>query len=364
MIVLPYLHYTPRVGVPESAHASAALIGRVEVGPGCQFARLATLRADGEGVRVGAGCWFDEASTVHISDDELASVIGSNVTVARYALVHACTIDDDCVIGEAAVVMDGAHIGRGSVLGAASLVPPGKRLEGGWLYAGRPAKAVERIGDTARARLRLAIRTRGEFPPLQDAHAELLWGKEPWMPPRFAPGTGIEALRDSGNCAAIYVAPTACASGRVRLAPRSSIWFGVCLDAGEATISVGDSTNIQDNSWLLAGAAGEDIVLGNGVTVGHNVRFGPSIIEDECLIGMGSIIGPGTVVRAGACVAAGSITEPGTEVPAGQMWSGRPARPWRAISDKDRAAIVDAIEFYVRYASNYREQQKRTPQGA
>jgi carbonic anhydrase/acetyltransferase-like protein (isoleucine patch superfamily) len=149
------------------------------------------------------------------------------------------------------------------------------------------------------------------------------------------------------------VAPTASIAGRVLLEPRSSLWFGVEVDAGEATVRIGEETNVQDNSRLYGGSAGEDLTIGPRVLIGHNVRIFPSTIEEGAIIGMGAIVGKGTVVRAGACVAAGSITEPGTEVAAGQVWSGRPARAARPLSERNRREFSRAVEVYVEYAANY-----------
>jgi carbonic anhydrase/acetyltransferase-like protein (isoleucine patch superfamily) len=131
------------------------------------------------------------------------------------------------------------------------------------------------------------------------------------------------------------------------------VWFGVEVDAGEATVEIGEETNVQDNSRLYGGKAGEDLRIGPRVLIGHNVRIFPCTIEEGAIIGMGAIIGKGTVVRRGACVAAGSIVEPGTEVAAGQVWSGRPARAARPLSDRNRHEFAHAVEVYVEYAANY-----------
>ena len=87
--------------------------------------------------------------------------------------------------------------------------------------------------------------------------------------------------------------------------------------------------------------------------VGHNVRIFSSVIEEDAIIGMGAIIMSGTIVRAGACVAAGSVTGPTTEVAAGQVWSGRPARHARALSDRSREGFAQAIREYVKYSNIY-----------
>ena len=93
MIVLPYLEYVPRLGVGVVSDSWAAVIGRVEVGDACYLGPLATLRADGERVRVGSNCWFGEASTVHIADSLYPALVGSRVTVGRFGLVHACMVE-------------------------------------------------------------------------------------------------------------------------------------------------------------------------------------------------------------------------------------------------------------------------------
>lgn len=343
MIVLPYQAHAPRIGAHVAAHPSSAVIGRTELGSGCSLGELALVRADGEDVRIGADCWFGEASTVHISDRLYPAQVGSHVTVGRYGLVHACTVGDDCVIGEHAAVMDGSVLGAGAVIAAESIVPPGKTLEGGWLYAGAPARPVARVSSALLERLHRAIRNNSGA---QVPHV-LAAARVPQL--RYAAGTGVNQFFAPGA----YVAPTASLAGRVVLAPCSSVWFGVEIDAGEATVEIGEQTNVQDNSRLYAGKPGEDIRIGPRVVIGHNVRIFSSTIEEGAIIGMEAVIGKGTVVRAGGCVAAGSITEPGTEVAAGQVWSGRPARAARVLSDHNRAEFARAVQVYVEYAGNY-----------
>jgi carbonic anhydrase/acetyltransferase-like protein (isoleucine patch superfamily) len=343
VIVLPYLEHEPRVARSVTAHGSAAVIGRAELGSGCSLGELALLRADGEDIRIGSDCWFGEASTVHIADLVYPAQVGSHVTVGRYGLVHACTVGDDCVIGEHAAVMDGSVVGAGAVIAAESIVPPGKKLHGGWLYVGAPARPVERVSSELLGRLHESIRG-GAGSKVPHVVAEARVSRL-----RHAPGTGVGRAFARGA----YVAPTASITGRVVLAPASSVWFGVEIDAGEATIEIGERTNVQDNSRLYAGRAGEDIRIGPRVLIGHNVRMFASTIEEDAIIGMEAVIGKGTVVRAGGCVAAGSITEPGTEVAAGQIWSGRPARAARMLSGRNRDEFARSVQVYVEYAANY-----------
>jgi carbonic anhydrase/acetyltransferase-like protein (isoleucine patch superfamily) len=354
MIVVAYLQDVPRIGSGTTAHETSAVIGRTELGAGCHLEPLATLRADGEQIRVGPDAWFGEASTVHIADRIFPAYVGAHVTVGRYGLVHACTLADRCVIGESAVVMDGSEVGPDSVIAAESLVPPGKTLEGGWLYAGTPARPVERISSDRLDRLHRVLRgTAGRADDISDLDTHIVRATNPVGALRREPGAGVADLQTADA----YVAPSASIAGEVQLARDSSVWFGVEIDADGAAVELGEASNIQDHSRLYL-ARGERLRIGRHVTVGHNVRMFACEIEDEAIVGMGSIIGKGTVVRAGGCVAAGAVTEPGTEVAAGQIWSGRPARPSRALSPQNRMLFAIGIDVYVGYAKNYLKGRK------
>ena len=343
MIIIPYLNFTPKIDPSVTGQRWTVVIGRAQIGARTQLGELVTLRADGETIDIGPDCWFGDSSTVHIADSVYGSSTGARVTVGRLGLVHACAIGDDCVVGEHSVVMDGCQVGAGAVIAAESIVPPGKALEGGWLYAGSPAKPVEQISKERLALFHQALRSGGSGveADLVRAHAY------PLQPLRHAPGTGVhEADR-------AYIAPTATLAGNVEVAPTSSIWFSVEVDAGDARVILGEASNIQDNSRVYGGAAGEDVRIGPRVTVGHNVRMESCVIEAHAIIGMGSIIGKGTIVREGAVVAAASVTEPGTVVEAGMIWSGRPARAARPLSEQNRAWFAVGVDVYVGYTEKY-----------
>ena len=346
MIVLPYLKYVPQLDRSIQADDSVAVIGRAQVGPRTHLAPLTTLRADGESITVGEDCWFGEASTVHIADSVFGTSIGRRCTMGRFSLVHACSVGDDCIIGEHAVVMDGCEVGPGAVFAAGSVAPPGKVLPGGWLYAGIPAKPVEQVSAARLQQLHRALREGG-------AGGDVVRAAQPAGPLRHAPGTG--AGRFSAPNA--YVAPTAAIVGELRLAPHSSVWFGVEIDAEGGVVELGEASNIQDNTRITL-KAGERVRIGRRVTVGHNVRMHACEIEDGVVIGMGSIIGPGTIVRTGAVVAAGAVTEPGTEVKAGFIWSGNPARESRPLSPDNAARFSIGVDVYKRYAEAYSAQAR------
>lgn len=344
MIVLPYLEHVPQLGPNQTADEWMTVIGRAEIGAGCHFGHLVTLRADGEDIRVGSDCWFGDASTVHIADSMFGTIVGSHVTVGRFGLVHACTIGDHCVIGEHAVVMDGSEVGPGAVIAAESVVPPGKTLAGGWLYAGTPAKPVEEISPARIVELHESIRNMAVID-----NADVIRAKTPVGEFRLPPGTGIDDFDAEGA----FIARTASICGKLEMAPHSSIWFAVEIDADGASVELGEASNIQDNTRIYL-SPGERLRIGRRVTVGHNVRMHACEVEDEAIIGMGSTIGKGTIVRKGGVVAAGAVTAPGTEVAAGTIWAGQPARRSRPLSDQNRMFFSMGVDVYIGYAATFR----------
>jgi carbonic anhydrase/acetyltransferase-like protein (isoleucine patch superfamily) len=350
---VPYKGSLPIIGARADISADASLIGQVTLGEDVALGPFATLRADGHRNDIGDGCRFLDRATVHVADGLLPAIVGQRVTVGRFALVHACTIENDCLLCDGAVVMDGSHVGAGAVIAAGALVPPGKTLEGGMLYAGNPAKPVREISPPEREALRdavLAGRRDEDFlacdlPPLN-------------MAPFRAGTAGAGPLFSLANAAPeidpeTYVAPNAVVAGDVTVAGQASIWFATVMRAEGAPIRVGARSNIQDNSILLASTDTGPMVIGEDVTVGHNVRMAACTVGDDCLIGMGSEVMPGVVVEDGAMIGARAFVEPGTVVKAGYIWAGRPAREFRPVKPEEQFFFGRGKEVYVGYAGTY-----------
>ena len=350
-MLIPYLNFTPSVAWPADCAATAAIVGRTVAGPGLVLRDYATLRGDGDWVRIGTNAYFGERATVHIADSTFPAVIGDDVTVGRFALVHACTVEDRVVLGDAAVVMDDAHVGAGALITTGSLVPPRKRLPGGWAYAGNPATPIREIGAEELAAAASAIRHRVtsasvtaiDLPPF-DTGTHLSAGGYDVPPrvPRHAPGGSA------------YIAPTATLIGDVSIADEASVYFGCVIVAGDGRIAIGPRTNVQDNSLLVTDAGRGPLVLGADVTIGHNVRMGSARIADGALIGMGSQVGDSVVVEEGGCIGARAWVEPGTVVSAGWIWAGRPACAFRAVKAQEREMFAEAAKIYVGYGAAYR----------
>ena len=354
--LVPYKGFFPSLGARGAFADSATAIGRVSLGADVSLGPLATLRADGEHIDIGDGSQLLDRSTVHISHGLLPSKVGRGVTVGRYALVHACTIADDCILCDGAVVMDGSTVGPGAVIAAGTLVPPRKTLDGGWLYAGNPAKPVREITATEREQFRAAVldgRQDGDYlactlPPLSMTpyRADLAGSG-----PLFALAGGEPKIHE-----ATFVAPNAVVTGDVSVGAQGSIWFATVMRAEGAAIRVGERSNIQDNTIMVASPEAGAIDIGADVTVGHNVRMGACRVGDGCLIGMGCEMMDGVTVEDGAMVGARAFVEPGTVVKKGTIWAGRPAREFRAVKPEEQRFFGLGKTVYVGYAGDYLNQ--------
>ncbi|MCC7325513.1 MAG: hypothetical protein IT521_01740 [Burkholderiales bacterium] len=339
---LSYLEYTPALSAASTLAAHAVVAGRVSAGPGLVLRRHATLRADGEAIRIGANAFFGVRATVHIADSVYPTIMGDDVTVGRYGLVHACTLADGVVVADAATVMDGAVVGAHALIMPGAVVPPRKTLAGGVVYAGSPAQPVRAIGRDELALWHAALRR--ESPLETSAATDLPAGDEQSsaQPPLI--------VRPQAS----FIAPTTIVAGTVELADDASIYFACVADAGDGRIAIDSRSNVQDNTFLVTSRARGDIVIGRDVTIGHNVRMGSASIGDRSLIGMSAIVGDGVVVEADACVGAGAQVAPGTRVPAGWIYAGRPARPFRELRPAEREGFADIVTVYAHYSDVYR----------
>ena len=143
---------------PETAHAlfvapNATVVGDVVLGLRSSVFHGAVLRGDIARIRVGEGSNIQDNAVVHLADD-LDALIGDWCTIGHSAIVHACTIGDECLIGMGATVLDGAHIGERSIVGANSLVPQRFRCPPGSMVYGSPAKIVRPLTEAEQRGLR------------------------------------------------------------------------------------------------------------------------------------------------------------------------------------------------------------------
>lgn len=144
---------TPVVAEGAWIAPTATVIGAVRLAPGSSVFYGAVLRADGDRIELGANSNLQDNVVVHV-DRGRPTTIGSGVSVGHNAVLHGCTIEDDCLIGMNATVLNGAVIGEGSLVAAGTVVLEGTVVPPGSLVAGVPGRVRRELADDERAGIR------------------------------------------------------------------------------------------------------------------------------------------------------------------------------------------------------------------
>ena len=137
------------------AAPSADLIGDIRLAARASIWFGAVIRADNTPILIGEESNVQDGAVGH-SDPGAPLTIGARVTIGHQAIVHGCTISDDCLIGMGARILNGATIGPECLVGAGALVTEGKAFDGGSLIVGVPARLVRRLTDEEKAAIRLS----------------------------------------------------------------------------------------------------------------------------------------------------------------------------------------------------------------
>ena len=145
----------PTLATGAWAAPSADLIGDVRLAERASVWFGAVIRADNTPIEIGEESNLQDGAVGH-SDPGAPLKIGDRVTIGHQAIVHGCTIGDDCLIGMGARVLNGASIGPQCLVGAGALVTEGKSFDGGSLIVGVPARVVRPLTDTEKDAIRLS----------------------------------------------------------------------------------------------------------------------------------------------------------------------------------------------------------------
>ena len=138
---------TPTIDPTAYIAPGAVVIGDVKIGARAVVLFHAVLRGDcGRTIEVGDDTNIQDGAVVHVAYD-YDTRIGARVTVGHNAIVHGCTIDDECIIGMGATVMDGAHVPSHCIVGANALVTSSLHCSEGSLILGVPARAVRALNE-------------------------------------------------------------------------------------------------------------------------------------------------------------------------------------------------------------------------
>jgi len=144
MVLRYFQDKQPTIATDAFVADGAVLIGAVTLSESSSVWFNAVLRADSEPIKIGKRSNVQDNSTLHV-DPGLPCNVGDDVTIGHNAIVHACTIEDNCLIGMHATVLSGAVVGRGSIVGANALVTENARIPPGSLVLGVPGKVVREL---------------------------------------------------------------------------------------------------------------------------------------------------------------------------------------------------------------------------
>jgi carbonic anhydrase/acetyltransferase-like protein (isoleucine patch superfamily) len=157
-------------------------------------------------------------------------------------------------------------------------------------------------------------------------------------------------LPPDGDC---WIAPTAVVIGKVRLKKKASVWWGAVIRGDNEWITVGEGSNVQDNSVIHADP-GQPVEIGDGVTVGHRAIIHSALVGDGALIGMGAILLNRARIGARSLVGAGALVTEDKKFADGKLILGVPAKAMRDLSADQIAAIEQSAATYTANAQRYK----------
>jgi carbonic anhydrase/acetyltransferase-like protein (isoleucine patch superfamily) len=143
--ILPVHGILPQTGNNCFIAPNATIVGDVQMGDDCSVWFNAVIRGDVNSIRLGNKVNVQDGAVIHCTYEKTKTIIGNNVSIGHNAIVHGCKIEDDVLIGMAAVVMDNVVIGKNSIIAAGAVVLENTIVEEGSIYAGVPAKKVKQV---------------------------------------------------------------------------------------------------------------------------------------------------------------------------------------------------------------------------
>ena len=139
---------TPSMGNNCFLAETAVVIGDVKMGDDCSIWYGSVLRGDVNSITLGNKVNIQDGAVIHTLYQRSKTIIGDNVSVGHNAVIHGATIESNCLIGMGAIVLDNAVVESGAIVAAGALVTSGMRVEGGYIYAGVPAKKKKPVDES------------------------------------------------------------------------------------------------------------------------------------------------------------------------------------------------------------------------
>lgn len=153
MPLYPYQNITPIIHPEAWIAPTACVIGDTHIGARSSIWFGVTIRGDVHHIRIGEATNIQENAVIHVTHNKFPCLIGNRVTIGHGAIVHACVLEDECLVGMGAVVLDGATVQKGAMVAAGAVVSPGKVVPTGHIWAGTPAKLMRPMTDDEKAYL-------------------------------------------------------------------------------------------------------------------------------------------------------------------------------------------------------------------
>lgn len=163
----------PEIAQDAWVDETALVIGDVSIASQSSIWPMCVIRGDVHKIRIGRRSNIQDGSVLHVSHDShylpggCPLVVGDGVTVGHRVMLHGCEIANGCFIGMGSTILDGAVLEPSVMLGAGSLVPQGKVLQGGYLWLGRPVRRVRALTDRE---LEIIDYTAGHYVQLMQRH--------------------------------------------------------------------------------------------------------------------------------------------------------------------------------------------------
>ena len=143
----PYKGIHPQIAAGCYVDESAQVIGDVVLGENASIWMNAVVRGDVNSIRIGANSNVQDCSVLHGMLNKYQVIVGDWVTVGHNVTLHGCTVEDDCLIGMGAVILNNAVVGKGSIIAAGTVIPENTVIEPYSLWAGLPGKFKKKIDD-------------------------------------------------------------------------------------------------------------------------------------------------------------------------------------------------------------------------
>jgi len=146
-LIRPVRGKAPQIDPTAFVADTATIVGDVQVGPRSSIWFGAVLRGDVFHIRIGEDTSIQDNTVIHVTHDQYATQVGSQVTVGHSVTLHGCTVGDRCIVGMGAIILDQAVIGDRCIVGAGALVTPGTKIPPGHLAVGSPARPKRPLTD-------------------------------------------------------------------------------------------------------------------------------------------------------------------------------------------------------------------------